>query len=331
MSIIATPQTAGCACGKRGPFMETEHLREFIELARDGSFTKTASRLNLAQSTLSKHVAMLEEYFGARVFERNNLRTVLTPAGRILLDDAQEVLTALDNARQHLESYRHSAPLTLQLELFRGYKPTDDLVVTAQEELRRDGRLVDVEAIDIVKPPLDQLRSGAVDLGLFVYPEGADLTGMTSIPLVTEPLVAVVSREHPLAARDTIRASELTGNVVWTIQEEGSVQFARRVEQLLLEHGARPRFVPVPWQNGQNSYTRIAFVDSGVFVHFASVAKFSMPVTSSRHKVLRFEDPNMEITVSAVWREEDHNEARELLVAKMQEVAAEADMGLYWR
>ncbi len=311
--------------------METEHLREFIELAKDGSFTKTAGRLNLAQSTLSKHVALLEEHFGVRIFERNNLRTALTPAGRILLDDAQEVLTALENARQHLEDYRRSTPLSLQLELFRGYKPTDDLVVTAQEELRREGRPIDIEAVDIVKPPLDQLRSGVVDLGLFVYPKGADLTGLVSIPLVTEPLVAVVSRDHPLAARDVIRASELTGNVVWTIQEEGSVQFARRVEQLLLAHDARPRFVPVPWQNGQNSYTRIAFVDSGVFVHFASVAKFSMPVTSSRHKVLRFEEPGMEITVSAVWREGDRSEARELLVGKMQEIAAGADMGLYWR
>lgn len=133
---------------------------------------------------------------------------------------------------------------------------------------------------------------------------------LVAVPLVTEPLVAVVSRDHPLAARDAIRAADLTGNVVWTIQEEGSVQFARRVEQLLLGHGAQPRFVPVPWQNGQNSYTRIAFVDSGVFVHFASVAKYSMPVTSNRHKVLRFEEPGMEITVSAVWRENDPNEAR---------------------
>lgn len=311
--------------------METEHLREFLELAKDGSFTKTAARLNLAQSTLSKHVAALEDYFGVRVFERNNLRTALTPAGRLLLDDAQEVLGALESARQHLEDYRHSAPLALRLELFRGYKPTDDLVVTAQEELRRDGRSIEIESVDIVKPPLEQLRDDEVDLGLFVYPEGVDLTGLVAVPLVTEPLVAVVSRDHPLAARDVIRAADLTGNVVWTIQEEGSVQFARRVEQLLLGHGAQPRFVPVPWQNGQNSYTRIAFVDSGVFVHFASVAKYSMPVTSNRHKVLRFEEPGMEITVSAVWRKDDPNEARRLLVEKMLEVAQGADMGLYWR
>lgn len=311
--------------------METEHLREFLELAKDGSFTKTAARLNLAQSTLSKHVAALEDYFGVRVFERNNLRTALTPAGRLLLDDAQEVLGALESARQHLEDYRRSAPLALRLELFRGYKPTDDLVVTAQEELRRDGRSIEIESVDIVKPPLEQLRDDEVDLGLFVYPEGVDLTGLVAVPLVTEPLVAVVSRDHPLAVRDVIRAADLTGNVVWTIQEEGSVQFARRVEQLLLGHGAQPRFVPVPWQNGQNSYTRIAFVDSGVFVHFASVAKYSMPVTSNRHKVLRFEEPGMEITVSAVWRKDDPNEARRLLVEKMLEVAQGADMGLYWR
>lgn len=311
--------------------METEHLREFIELTKDGSFTRTAARLNLAQSTLSKHVAALEDHFGVRVFERSNLRTVLTPAGRILFDDAQEVLTALETARQHLDDYRHSMPLSLKLELFRGYKPTDDLLVTAEEELRRAGHTLEIETIDIIKPPLEQLRCGEVDLGLLVYPEGANLAGLVAKPLVTEPLVAIVSRDHPLATRDTIRASELSGNVVWTIQEEGSVQFARRVEQLLLGHGAQPRFVPVPWQNGQNSYTRIAFVDSGVFVHFASVAKYSMPITSTRHKVLRFEEDTMRITVSAVWRENDSNEACALLVEKMLQIAQNANMGLYWQ
>ncbi len=248
-----------------------------------------------------------------------------------MFDEAQNIVAAFDAAHARMASYRSATPLHVRLELFQGYKPTDDLLATVSEELRRMGRVVEIEAVDIVKPPLEELRCGHADLGLLVYPDNANLDGLTSVPLVTEPLVAVVSTEHQLSKRDVIRVEGLSGNVVWTIQEEGSRQFACRVEQILLEHGARPRFMTVPWQNAQSSYTSIAFVDSGVYVTFASVAKFSMPVTSTRHKVLRFaEEDDMLITVSAVWRSDDPNPACRLVVDTMLAIVAHTDMSAYW-
>lgn len=311
--------------------MDVEYLREFVELAKDASFTRTAGRLGMAQSTLSKHIAAVEAEFGVHAFERSNLRTVLTPAGRLLFEEAQGVVSSYDAARARLAAYRKADPLHLRLELFQGYKPTDDLLATAGEEFRRTGRVVEIEAVDIVKPPLEELRGGNVDVGLLVHPDNADLTGLASVPLVTEPLVAVVSTDHPLSGRDTVRAADLSGNVVWTIQEEGSRQFARQVELMLLARGASPRFMTVPWQNAQSSYTSIAFVDSGVYVTFASVAKFSMPITSTRHKVLRFaEEDDMHITVSAVWRTDDPNPACRLVVDTMRSIVARTDMSAYW-
>jgi len=316
---------------KRGYGLDIEYLREFVELANDASFTRTANRFGMSQPTLSKHIAALEKEFGIRVFERSNLRTVLTPAGKLLLDDAQAVLSSYDAARDHMDSYRKSRPYKLKLELFKGYKPTDDLLATAEEEFRRNGITIEIEAVDIIKPPLEEIRQGNVDVGLLVHPNAADLTGLESVPVVIEPLVAVVSRDHPLAEKDIIEATDLSGNVVWTIEQEGSVQFARRYEEILLAHGAQPRFMPTPWQNGQSSYTRIAFVDSGVFVTFASVAKYSMPVTATRHKVLRFSQDDMNIAVSAVWRKDDTNPAPEMFVNMLLHIVNSVDMSAYWK
>lgn len=311
--------------------MDIEYLREFIELAKDASFTRAAGRLGIAQSTLSKHIAAVESTFGVRVFERNNLRTALTPAGRLLFDDAQGIVAAYDAARERMSTYHKATPLRLRLELFQGYKPTDDLLATALDEFRRSGHVVEIDVVDIVKPPLEELRAHHADLGLLVHPDGADLSGLVSIPLVVEPLVAVVSNDHPLSSRNEIRAADISGNVVWTIQEEGSRQFAHRVEQILLERGARPHFMTIPWQNAQSSYTSIAFVDSGVYVTFASVAKFSMPVTSTRYKMLRFApEDDMSITVSAVWRADDNNPALELVVDTTKDIVGKTDMSAYW-
>lgn len=312
--------------------MDLEYLREFVELVKDANFTRTAGRMGIAQSTLSKHIAAVERAFGVRILERSNLRTELTPAGRLLYEDAQGIVTAYDAALARMESYRKANPLKLRLELFCGYKPTDDLLASTREEFRRSGTVVEIETVDIVKPPLEEIRQGSVDLGLLVHPAGIDMTGLVSLPLVTEPLVAVVSADHPLASRDVIGIEELSGDVVWTIQEEGSRQFALRVEQILLEHDAHPRFMTIPWQNAQSSYTSIAFVDSGVYVTFASVAKFSMPITATRYKVLRFADEDAAmITVSAVWRGDTENPACELAVDTMRGIVEQTDMSTYWK
>jgi DNA-binding transcriptional LysR family regulator len=45
--------------------MDTENLRSFLEVAAHGSFTVAASRLNLAQSTVSARIRGLEEQLGA--------------------------------------------------------------------------------------------------------------------------------------------------------------------------------------------------------------------------------------------------------------------------
>ena len=47
--------------------MDTENLRSFLEVAEHGSFTVAASRLNLAQSTVSARIRGLEEQLGRRL------------------------------------------------------------------------------------------------------------------------------------------------------------------------------------------------------------------------------------------------------------------------
>ena len=61
--------------------METAYLHEFAKVAECGSFTAAARELHLTQSTLSKHVALLEREFGADLFVRDRSGVSLTEAG----------------------------------------------------------------------------------------------------------------------------------------------------------------------------------------------------------------------------------------------------------
>ena len=80
------------------------HLRYFWAVARDGNLTRTATRLNVAQSALSVQIAKLEHQLGHSLFERRGRQLRLTEAGRIALDHADAIFATgeelLDTLRE---------------------------------------------------------------------------------------------------------------------------------------------------------------------------------------------------------------------------------------
>ena len=82
--------------------MDTENLRSFLEVATHGSFTVAASRLNLAQSTVSARIRGLEEQLGRRLFVRDRDGVTLTPAGRQFLPHASTITRTWEQSRQDI-------------------------------------------------------------------------------------------------------------------------------------------------------------------------------------------------------------------------------------
>ncbi|BBK39082.1 transcriptional regulator [Allostella sp. ATCC 35155] len=81
-------------------------LRIFLTLAREGSLTAAARRLDVSHPTVARRIKALEESIGARLFDRLPDRFVLTSAGEELLTDVQ----AMDRAAESI--HRRAAGLT---------------------------------------------------------------------------------------------------------------------------------------------------------------------------------------------------------------------------
>lgn len=79
--------------------MELRQLRYYVTVARLASFTRASSRLNVAQSALSRQIRLLEEEFGVRLLERTGRGAVPTAAGEVLLGRAASLLAAADELR----------------------------------------------------------------------------------------------------------------------------------------------------------------------------------------------------------------------------------------
>lgn len=85
--------------------MNFDRLRTFRALAESLHFRKTAEKLHVSQSAVSQQISALEEELGVPLLERIGRRTFLTPAGKILADEAGKVLAAVTRAREAVRAY----------------------------------------------------------------------------------------------------------------------------------------------------------------------------------------------------------------------------------
>src|SRR5215217_4028973 len=72
--------------------MELRHLRYFVAVAEELSFTKAAQKLCLAQPSLTRQVRNLEDEIGVRLLDRGNNRVSLTEEGRVFLFESKKLL-----------------------------------------------------------------------------------------------------------------------------------------------------------------------------------------------------------------------------------------------
>jgi DNA-binding transcriptional LysR family regulator len=78
--------------------MDTQHLRTFIEVVRQGSFAAAARRLDLGCSQVTRAVAALEAELGARLMHRTTRKLTLTESGAAYFRRVSELMNELDEA-----------------------------------------------------------------------------------------------------------------------------------------------------------------------------------------------------------------------------------------
>jgi DNA-binding transcriptional LysR family regulator len=96
--------------------MDIRQLRYFVAIAEEGSITKAAHKLHMAQPPLSRQLKMIEEELELTLFERNKKKKVaLTAQGELFLKKAKEVLFSLDEAILEVKQYGEEISGTLSI------------------------------------------------------------------------------------------------------------------------------------------------------------------------------------------------------------------------
>src|SRR6476659_5383316 len=103
--------------------MEMHQLRYFVAVAEEGSFSRAAERMHVAQPSLSQQMQKLEAEVGRSLFDRLSRRVTPTEAGRQLLPYARRILSGLLDAQRCVDELASEPSGTVALGIIPTIAP----------------------------------------------------------------------------------------------------------------------------------------------------------------------------------------------------------------
>lgn len=188
--------------------MEFNQLRYVCAIAETGSFSRAAERCHVAQPSLSQQVLKLEEDLGAKLFDRLGRSIRLTEAGRAFLPHARSILHQMEAARTGVEDKRTDVRGSVAAGVIPTIAPY--LLPRYTASFAKKYPEARMRIVEETTPVLvESLRNLSIDLAVLALP--LRHKEFELFPLRTEPLFAVLPKDHPRAAQKSLALKDLRG------------------------------------------------------------------------------------------------------------------------
>jgi DNA-binding transcriptional LysR family regulator len=182
-----------------------KHLRimKYVdEVARTGSIRKAADRLNVTASAVNRRIMDLEEELGAQLFERRPRGVRLTAAGEVFVNYLREQHGDVERMKSQIEDLKGLRRGTVRIACSQAlaveFLPREIASFRARHpQVAFEAHVLDHEHA------MRSLAAYEVDMVLVFRPPF--LANFQPLMVLEQPLVAVMSADHPLAGRKTVR------------------------------------------------------------------------------------------------------------------------------
>lgn len=215
--------------------MELRHLRYFVAVADELSFTRAAERLAVSQPSLSIQVARLEEEVGVPLLVRSGRGIRLTDAGRLFHERGRQMLGL---ANESIAMAREVAGGRVG-RLSIGYIPSAEYRVFPRVLPAFRTRFPDISlGFSGMPAPLqiEALHRDELDVGFVWLPVRHQDFAVTR--LADDPLVVALPEWHPLTALEQLTVHDLSAQPMIMAQRSLAAETYQLIEDLFLDAGA---------------------------------------------------------------------------------------------
>jgi LysR family transcriptional regulator for metE and metH len=194
-------------------FLELRHLRSLLMIHETGNLARAAEHLHITQSALSHQIKGLEQYFEVALFLRSSKPLRLTPAGRKLIDLAQQVLPLVQSAEHDLRRVAGGelGRLHIAIECHACF----EWLAPVLNHYRQRWPQIEVDIhVGVSFEAMPALQHGEVDLVVSSDPVERD--DLEFAALFNYEALLVLAADHPLARKRRVQAADLATETLIT-------------------------------------------------------------------------------------------------------------------
>ncbi|KWX81256.1 LysR family transcriptional regulator [Paenibacillus riograndensis] len=264
--------------------MNFHQLHIFYTVSERGSFSAAAQTLHMTQPAVTMQVQALEDYFGAKLFDRSSKKIMLSEAGRTLLPFALRSIQLMRETDQAMAAFTHmlEGRLLLGASLTIGEYVLPRLLGPFGKAYPHISIMMKVMNTSQL---LEEIHKHQLNFGLIEAP--VSHPDMMIEPVMGDELKLIVPREHPLAGKDEVTLAEALEHP-FVLREQGSG--TRRVmEEQLLVKGLDPGAMRVVMELGSTGAVKSA-VEAGLGLTIISTSSVKHEVALGLLKIVNIAD-----------------------------------------
>ncbi|WP_394236961.1 LysR family transcriptional regulator [Niallia oryzisoli] len=215
--------------------MDIQHLKYFVEVARQKNFTRASQVLLVSQPSISKMIKSLEDELKVTLLDRSERKIELTDAGAIVYDQAVKILQAFEDVYSSVNELTQVKKGTVKL----GLMPTTGVLLfpNVLAGFKKEYPQIDIQMVEYNAKQLKyKVEEGDIDLGITVLPVNTEL--FETIPLLSEELVVLVDSEHWLVKSESVSLADLKNESFILLTEDFALHDV--VTQACMQSGFEP-------------------------------------------------------------------------------------------
>jgi DNA-binding transcriptional LysR family regulator len=217
--------------------MDLRQLRYFVAVAEELHFGRAAARLAITQPPLSFNISKLEESLGVQLLRRSTREVALTPAGKVIYQEALRMLALARNAQEMASRAARGETGTVRV----GFVGSALLTSLGDRihALGAGGGDINVIVHELNSfEQIDALQGRQIDIGI-IHPRVIP-AGISSCTLHSERFVCLLPAAHPLADRQLIDIRKLRDEDFVLFPRHFSPEFHDKIVAMCVRAGFTP-------------------------------------------------------------------------------------------